>query len=300
MSKSIAIVIAAYNCEKTIMKSLDSIRRLSSSPDEIVIVNDGSTDNTLDVLESYEGLDYKVISKINGGCASARNLGFLNLSSDYVLLLDADDELESSAICKLKDHLKEQAPDFVFIGETRVRENSREYHRAYIDPDKPLEYCLINDCPSSCMVYKVSTFLELGGMDESLLAIEDWDFYNKLFISRKSFTCLDEPIYIYNIQTENSMTKSSGKISYGVLITLAYIYRTYYSDALKTNPVINSKIFDLRLTLLRHFISHGVEIKNILYLLSETVSTNPVLFVKYVLYKISSKIGFESFGRKVG
>lgn len=152
MSKSIAIVIAAYNCEKTIMKSLDSIRRLSSSPDEIVIVNDGSTDNTLDVLESYEGLDYKVISKINGGCASARNLGFLNLSSDYVLLLDADDELESSAICKLKDHLKEQAPDFVFIGETRVRENSREYHRAYIDPDKPLEYCLINDCPSSCMV----------------------------------------------------------------------------------------------------------------------------------------------------
>lgn len=300
MSRSIAIVIAAYNCEKTITKSLDSIRRLDSSPDEIIIVNDGSTDDTLGVLESYIGLDYKVISKNNGGCASARNLGFLNLSSDYVLLLDADDELEFSAICKLKEHLKEQTPDFVFIGETRVRENSRKYHRAYIDPVKPLEYCLINDCPSSCMVYKVSTFLELGGMDESLIAIEDWDFYNKLFIAGKSFTCLDEPIYIYNIQTENSMTKLSGNISYGVLITLAYIYRTYYSEAIKINPVINAKIFDLRLTLLRHFISHGVEIKNILYLLYETASTNPALFLKYVIYKVSSKFGIASFGRKVG
>lgn len=100
----ISIIIPAYNCEKTIGRCLDSIINQScDSIKEIIVVNDGSKDNTLDILKSYEKLDSRIeiIDKKNGGVSSARNIGIQKAKCGYIMFVDGDDELKHDFVSRL-------------------------------------------------------------------------------------------------------------------------------------------------------------------------------------------------------
>lgn len=87
----ISVVIPAYNVEKYIERSLESVLRQTYLPFEILVVNDGSTDHTEEVIESYKDkIEYFV--QQNRGISSARNIGIKNAKSNWIAFLDADDE----------------------------------------------------------------------------------------------------------------------------------------------------------------------------------------------------------------
>ena len=98
----ISVIIPTYNSEKYISDCLDSILNQTQRDIEIVCVNDGSKDNSLAILNDYKNKDtrIKIVSKLNGGRSSARNYGIDNSSGEYLLFVDADDELEIEAIEK--------------------------------------------------------------------------------------------------------------------------------------------------------------------------------------------------------
>ena len=89
----ISIIVPVYNVSKYLKRSLDSLINQTLKDLEIIIVNDGSTDNSLDICQEYASLDnrIKVISKENGGPSSARNYGLRYVTSDYVAFIDSDD-----------------------------------------------------------------------------------------------------------------------------------------------------------------------------------------------------------------
>lgn len=89
----ISIIVPVYNVSKYLKRSLDSLINQTLKDLEIIIVNDGSTDNSLDICQEYASLDnrIKVISKENGGLSSARNYGLRYVTSDYVAFIDSDD-----------------------------------------------------------------------------------------------------------------------------------------------------------------------------------------------------------------
>lgn len=106
----ISIVIPCYNAEKYIRETLDCLQKQTIEDWECVIVNDGSTDNSLEILKEYSAKDprYKYIDKENGGPSIARNTAIAASSGKYILPLDADDLIAPTyaekAIAYLESH----------------------------------------------------------------------------------------------------------------------------------------------------------------------------------------------------
>src|SRR5271166_3440985 len=88
--QDVSVVVPAYQSSRTIARAVDSLLCQTRPPGEILVVNDGSTDDLLDTLEPYGG-QIRLIAKPNGGAASARNLGIESVKGEIVAFLDADD-----------------------------------------------------------------------------------------------------------------------------------------------------------------------------------------------------------------
>ncbi|WP_084589437.1 glycosyltransferase family 2 protein [Cobetia amphilecti] len=106
---NISIIIPAYNVEEYIAETLLSILNQSLMPYEIIVIDDGSTDFTLKVineLTSHPYLPLKVISKKNGGVGEARNIGIKYASGDYIYFLDSDDVVKPEFISEITLKIK--------------------------------------------------------------------------------------------------------------------------------------------------------------------------------------------------
>ena len=119
----ISVIIPAYNAEKYLTEALDSVvsQTMSDSDYEIIIVNDGSSDHTADILEKYKNLysNITVINKENGGPSSARNTGLDIASGEYIYFFDADDLLINNSLEALYQCAQERNADLV-IGKYNV------------------------------------------------------------------------------------------------------------------------------------------------------------------------------------
>ena len=96
----ISIIVPVYNSEKYIDRCLDSILNQTYKDLEIVLVNDGSNDQSLKILENYALRDtrIKVVNQENKGVAAARNTGLDNATGDYILYVDSDDWIENNMV----------------------------------------------------------------------------------------------------------------------------------------------------------------------------------------------------------
>ena len=113
----ISIIIPAYNYGHLLKRSVTSVINQLSEDVELIIVNDGSTDNTLEVLKNLAKTypqTFTYYSKKNGGLASARNYGIKNSNGEFLMFLDADDELVDGSINVLKTYIREN-PEKEFI-----------------------------------------------------------------------------------------------------------------------------------------------------------------------------------------
>ena len=94
----ISVVIPLYNKESSIKDTLHSVLSQNFNDFEVVIVNDGSTDNSVDVVKTIKDSRIRLIEQKNGGPSKARNTGILNAKGDWIVLLDADDQLLPNAL----------------------------------------------------------------------------------------------------------------------------------------------------------------------------------------------------------
>ena len=110
-----SIVIPVFNAEKFLTEALDSIVNQAYQNFEVIIINDGSTDSSIEQAFQYKGRikNLKIINQINSGQGCARNVGIEHSSGDYIIFLDADDVLKKFACDKLNKFLKRNVCDVV-------------------------------------------------------------------------------------------------------------------------------------------------------------------------------------------
>lgn len=108
MSK-ISIIIPVYNAEKTIPKCLDSILKQSYTDYEIILVNDGSSDKSEEIILEYEKRNPKIkyISKKNSGVADSRNIGVQNAIGDYIVFVDSDDYVKDTMFTDILEYMEQ-------------------------------------------------------------------------------------------------------------------------------------------------------------------------------------------------
>lgn len=115
--KFLSIIIPAYNVEKYISECIDSISKQSRNLTEIIVVDDGSVDNTSKILNGHKkngDIDHIIYQK-NGGQSLARNVGVKHSQGQYLLFLDADDKLKENSLAQIISTLKSNSLDIVFF-----------------------------------------------------------------------------------------------------------------------------------------------------------------------------------------
>ncbi len=172
----ISVVIPAHNSERWIAESLESVFAQTRQPDEVIVVNDASTDGTEERVRAFSP-DIHVINTQHRNAAAARNEGVRAASGDYVAFLDADDWWESGHLRRAMEHLVPSG-DVAFIGHYgHYFESSKKF--CSVDPlrekaectrltsDQFLSmYAARNPGWTTCsMVIRRARFLEAGGFD---------------------------------------------------------------------------------------------------------------------------------------
>ena len=131
--KKVSVIIPVYNCENYISKSVESVINQDISEVEIILVDDGSTDDSLKVCQllSLKYRNIKVISQGNKGPGAARNAGLKIATGEYVTFLDGDDLLPKNIFNKIYSILKESSSD-IFIGNILCFNDVRTWYLPYM------------------------------------------------------------------------------------------------------------------------------------------------------------------------
>jgi glycosyltransferase involved in cell wall biosynthesis len=202
MKKSVSVVIPTYNYSNFVCKAIDSVLNQTYSPIECIVVNDGSTDNTMEVLKLYEGKIH-IIDQINGGLSNARNSGIKAASGEYISFLDSDDWWEINKIEQQVDYL-DNHPDVNAIG-CGIYDIDKSRNECHIqisinpsdDPSKNLQDVALRRLwiggSGSGIFARRFIFDEIGLFDEALSAAEDWDMWLRIVSQYKIYN-LPEPL----------------------------------------------------------------------------------------------------------
>ena len=139
----VSVVVPVYNVEKYLKRCLDSIVNQTYKNIEIILINDGSKDNSRDICEEYEK-NYENISLINqanGGLSAARNTGLKHVNGEAVTFVDSDDWLELDAIEYYVESMKKNNVDMVVTNNVRIK----DYQEEIVQPDNIKEAVLTQE-----------------------------------------------------------------------------------------------------------------------------------------------------------
>lgn len=209
MNSKISVIVPVYNGEKTIRETLISIIKQSFSDIEIIIIDDGSTDSTLEVVKSITDPRIKIFSYSNAGLATSRNRGITLANGQYISFIDADDIWTP---CKLESQmqaLKEHPSCAVAYSWTDYINTDGKFLKSGRHPtaigDVYHKLLLGNFLENgSNPLIRINALKAVGGFDESLLAAEDWDMWLRLSAFYE-FVCVEKAQILYRVSA-NSMS----------------------------------------------------------------------------------------------
>lgn len=202
----IAVIIPSYNCAPFVEQAVESVFRQTYSDYELIVVDDGSSDNTAQVLAKYSSNPkFRYYRQENRGLPGSRNAGVRISNSEYLAFLDADDQLEGDALRLMVQELDRTGASWCLIDIVKAKSNGREIQYTEVPKDDPFYAILCDDFIQRGMFFRRDAFVEVGMYDESMKYREDWDINVRMFAARKSFTYLPKPLYIYTWR-EGSIT----------------------------------------------------------------------------------------------
>jgi glycosyltransferase involved in cell wall biosynthesis len=182
-SPAVSVVIPCFNQAHYLAEAVDSVLAQTLPAAEIVVVDDGSSDNSFEVAGRYESV--RRIRQGNSGVAAARNAGWRSTSSEFLVFLDADDRLLPEAL-EVGAGALSSRPRLAFVSgfsrdvgnDGRPLEGLRQPLVTQDHYLRLLENCFI--WSGSSIVYRRSSLEAVGGFDEKLSAADDYDLYLRL------------------------------------------------------------------------------------------------------------------------
>lgn len=205
----LSVIIPCYNQAHLLGKCIDSVLNLGQEDQfQIVVVNDGSPDETASVAQTYAGR-ILYVEQANTGLPGARNAGIEAATGTYLMFLDADDEAHP----ELAEFAKEDRNADVYPGNYYIERswNSESTRHAVGLPDGAVAIYNQNIGPPLCCIVKRSFAREIGGFDAEFKSCEDWDFWIRVWKQEPSASALDIAFGIYKLY-ETSMASSYGRM----------------------------------------------------------------------------------------
>ncbi|MCK4441816.1 MAG: glycosyltransferase family 2 protein [Sulfurovaceae bacterium] len=216
-NKFFSVIIPLYNKEKYIKRALDSVLNQTFSNFEIIVVDDGSSDKSCEIVESITDDRINLIHKKNGGVSSARNRGIKEAKGEYIAFLDADDEWLPNKLQK-QYILHKNNPELVWscsgymLVSKKRRDKKIVFSKSKILPDaieaivNGLKICTIT------VVIKKEVFQNSRLLfNEKAITSEDRELWYKLASLYPSLGYIQDVLSIYNREVNNSLTYTTLK-----------------------------------------------------------------------------------------
>ena len=210
----LSIIVPVYGVEKYIDKCLNSLVKQSLKEIEIIVVNDGTKDNSQKIIDKYvKKYPDKIKSYIkeNGGQGSARNYGLKKAMGEYIGYVDSDDFVEKDMYKKLYNKAKENNYDIVVCGNYNV---SEDYQNKNIDTfinnyNTDLEKIFFGKMAVWNKIYKRDILIKNKLEFKEKVWYEDLAFTLKAIMNSNTFAFIDEPLYDYLIREGSTMNNSN-------------------------------------------------------------------------------------------
>ena len=215
MSKNealVSIVMPAYNCEKYVVEAINSILAQTYRNWELLVLDDGSKDNTLRIIEEFSQKDSRIKALPNGkniGVSATRNRGIELASGEWIAFLDSDDMWKPEKLEKQFEIVEKEAAEFLFTGSSYINEEGEAYKEIFEVPEKITYKKLRNQNVISCSSVLVKKkYFEHIKMEKDEMH-EDYAVWLRILKTGVTAFGVNEPLLIYRI-SRNS--KSGNKM----------------------------------------------------------------------------------------
>ena len=227
---TISVIIPAYNAERTIIKTVQSVLQQTFSDLEIIAIDDGCTDRTLELLQNVEDNRLKIFSYENGGLPVARNRGIARAEGEFISFIDADDmwtpdKLELQLAALQQNSMAGVAYSWTACFIDGQEESIFPYEPVFFEGNV-YDKLLVNNIVSngSNILVRKQAIESVGQFETTLKSCEDWDFYIRL-AAQWHFVLVPKHQILYR-QSSNAMTS---KVEVMEKEALRVIERAYQS-----------------------------------------------------------------------
>lgn len=238
----ISVIIPAFNAEQTIAETLASVLQQSYVDFEVIVVDDGSTDETVKRVQQFEDARIQITSYPNAGLSTARNRGIANATGTLITFLDADDlwtvdKLEKQV--QALDHHPSAGVVYSWTCYMYERENELEFHAcpAYSYAGDVYAQLLVQDFifSGSNVLIRREAIEAVGRFDPTLRSCEDWDYWLRL-AARWEFALVPAYQILYR-QTPGALTSNVEQMQQSALRAIENAYRLAPAHLQRLKPL---------------------------------------------------------------
>ena len=204
----ISVIIPTFNRQNTLKRAIDSVLAQSFCAKEIIVIDDGSTDSTKELLKNYPQIKY--VFQENQGVSSARNLGIKISTCSFVAFLDSDDKWHKDKLqIQTNFHKNSSTCRISYTDELWIRDNKEikinKKHKKQLNPsfESSLEHCQIG--PSTVLADK-KIFEEVGYFNEDMEVCEDYDLWLRV-LKKYKIPLIQEKLTIKYADEKNQLSK---------------------------------------------------------------------------------------------
>ena len=243
----LSVIIPVYNIEDYLNECLDSVINQTLEDIEIICIDDGSTDNSPDILKEYSKKDkrIKIIIKENGGQATARNLGIKEAQGEYIAFVDSDDFIEPTMFEKLYTKAKDNNLDIAmckiatYDNQTEeIKDNVwyymlgvfRDFEKDIFNHKDTKEFtCHIAVTPYN-KIYKTTLLKENNILFPEGLIFEDEKFFYDTYLRAKRVSIVDEFLYYYRINRKGSTVDTIKDNDFSDIVPISKLIRETFKE----------------------------------------------------------------------
>ena len=271
-----SVVIPTYNCGHLLPRAIASVKAQTLGGWEIVVVDDGSDDDTPGIVSQLGEPNVRVLHRRRSGGASTRNAGVAASRGEYIFMLDADDEWRPTFLEKHVSAMEKEKTLWSFCDVERIENGQSRIILSELRGADPLEGAFLQRFyPMYFKGFHREIFRRVGMYDETLPTLEDVDLCARFLLAGMQFSYIREPLYIYHIQPK-SLTKpngASGRVSNTRV--LEQLYRKYYPGQVKTNANIRAEYARMMWELSRYYAVNRTGLWDVARTLGTAVATSP-------------------------
>lgn len=211
----VSIVLPTYNGGEFIRSSIDSIIEQTFQDWELIVVNDCSTDYTLNIIRKYEQVDHriKIINNSeNQKLPKALNTGFRTAKGDYLTWTSDDNMYLPEALNKMVEFMDNNSKEYMVC--TRMKFISEEDEFEYIGGIYTNEFMYYTNCVGACFLYRKEVLKEIGEYDPNYFLVEDYEYWLRILFRYKNIGFINEILYLYRNHNKSLTATRMKEIRY--------------------------------------------------------------------------------------